>query len=259
MKYRSLRRSLLTALAFGLAAPAVAQPGPPPPHPGDMTPGMPPLGTVDADGHYYGDARPDSGPDPRPEWRGDRPGMPQGQMTHGYDRAGYDRAGYEQARGDWLAECRRNHGNGNRVGGAVIGGVVGGVIGNRIAGRGNRTIGTVGGAAVGAIAGGAIGSAADRRSARDYCEAYLERNTTWQSGPGYGQGGSSYGYAPMTVMVPVMMAQAPGGQRECTTTVVTEEYVTETPQRHTMRRMIPRRMLVAPRATPVRDKRVRIN
>ena len=249
MKFRPLRRSLLTALAFGLAAPASAQPGPPPP-----PPGMPPLGTVDADGHYYGDARPGNGDDPRPEWHGDYPGMPQPQMA-----AGYDRAGYEQARGDWLAECRRNHGNGNLVGGAVIGGVVGGVIGNRVAGRGNRTIGTVAGAAVGAVAGGAIGSAADRRSARDYCEAYLERDTTWQSGPGYGQGGYSYGYAPMTVMVPVMFAQASGGQRECTTTVVTEEYVTETPQRHTVRRMIRPRILVTPRAAPVHDKRVRTN
>ena len=138
MKYRSLRRSLLTALAFGLAAPAMAQHGAPPP-----PPGMPPLGTVDADGHYYGDERPNYDADPRPEWRGDNSAMPQSQMA-----GGYDRAGYEQARGDWLAECRRNHGNGNRVGGAVIGGVVGGVIGNRIAGRGNRTIGTVAGAAV---------------------------------------------------------------------------------------------------------------
>ena len=254
MKFRSLRRSLLTALAFGLAAPAMAQPGPPLP-----PPGMPPLGTVDADGHYYGDARPGYDADPRPEWHGDDSHMPQPQMAANYDQGGYDRAGYEQARGDWLAECRRNHGNGNRIGGAVIGGVVGGVIGNRIAGRGNRTIGTVAGAAVGAVAGGAIGSTADRRSARDYCEAYLERNTTWQSGSGYNQGGYGYGYAPMTVMVPVMMAQAPAGQRECTTTVVTEEFVTEAPQRIMLRRMIPRRVPVARHAAPVHDKRVRIN
>ncbi|MDL2352140.1 MAG: glycine zipper 2TM domain-containing protein [Pseudomonadota bacterium] len=246
MKFRPLRQtrlglSLLTALAFGLAAPALAQPGPPPP-----PPGMPPMGTVDADGHYYGDAV----PDPRPEWRGDHPGMPGQPM-----RGGYDDAGYQQARADWLGECRRNHGNGNMVGGAVIGGVVGGVIGNRVAGRGNRVIGTVAGAAVGAAAGGAIGSAADRRSARDYCEAYLDRNTTWQGGPGYAQGGYSYGYAPMTVMVPVMMMQASvGGQRECTTTVTTEEYVTETsrPVYHKVRRMIRPRM-----PAPAPDKRVR--
>ena len=259
MKVRSLRRSLLTALAFGLAAPTMAQPGPPPPYTADMPTAMPPLGTVDADGHYYGDARPGYDADPRPEWHGDNSRMPQPQMAASYDRSGYDRTGYEQARGDWLNECRRNHGNGNLVGGAVIGGMVGGVIGNRIAGRGNRTIGTVAGAAFGAVAGGAIGSAADRRSARDYCEAYLERNTTWQSGPGYGQGGYSYGYAPMTVMVPVMMAQAPAGQPECTTTVVTEEYVTETPQRHMLRRMIPRRVPISRHAAPVHDKRVRMN
>ena len=254
MKSRSLRRALLTALAFGLATPALAQPGPPPP-----PPGMPPLGAVDADGHHYGDARPDVMPDARPEWRGDHPGMPGQPM-----RGGYDEVGYQQARGDWLAECRRNHGNGNMVGGAIVGGVVGGVIGNRIAGRDNRVIGTVAGAAVGSIAGGAIGNAADRRSARDYCESYLERYTTWQGGgPGYGQGGYSYGYAPMTVMVPVMIVQD-GGQRECITTVVTEEYVTESP-RQPANRVMPRRMIrprmpiYAPPPPPAPDKRVRTN
>ena len=248
MTSRPFRLSLLTALAFGLAAPAMAQPGPPPPPPA----GMPPMGTVDADGRAYGDAVPDL----RPEWHGDRPGMPghpHGPQMHG----GYDEAGYQQARAGWLDECRRNHGNGNMVGGAVIGGVVGGVIGNRVGGRGNRVIGTVAGATVGAVAGGAIGGAADRRSALDYCESYLERYTTWQGGPGYARGGSSYGYAPMTMMVPVMMVQAPAsGQRECTTTVVTEEYVTETP-RPKARRMIRARSAVPP--PRVRDKRVRIN
>ena len=215
------------------------------------------MGAVDADGRAYGDAV----PDPRPEWRGDHPGMPgqpQFQQMHG----GYDEAGYQQARSAWLDECRRNHGNGNMVGGAVIGGVVGGVIGNRIAGRGDRVIGTVAGAAVGAVAGGAIGNAADRHSARDYCESYLERYTTWQGGAGYAPGGYSYGYAPMTVMVPVMMVQAPAsGQRECTTTEVTEEYVTEAPRAvpHKVRRMIRPRMPVIQRAAPPPDKRVRTN
>lgn len=238
MKFRPLRFSLLTALAFGLAAPAMAQPGPPPP------PGMPPMGTVDAGGGSFGHAV----PDPRPEWHGDHAAM----------RGGYDEAAYQQARADWLGECRRNHGNGNMVGGAVIGGVVGGVIGNRVAGRGNRVIGTVAGATIGAVAGGAIGSTADNRSARDYCESYLERYTTWQGGQGYPLGGASYGYVPMTMMVPAMMVPAPAsGQRECTTTVVTEEYITETPQRHILRRMIPSRRAVPP--PQVRDKRVRIN
>ena len=147
---------------------------------------------------------------------------------------------------------------------AIVGGVVGGVIGNRIAGRDNRVIGTVAGAAVGSIAGGAIGNAADRRSARDYCESYLERYTTWpRGGPGYGQGGYSYGYAPMTVMVPVMIVQD-GSQRECITTVVTEEYVTESP-RQPANRVMPRRMIrprmpiYAPPPAPAPDKRVRTN
>lgn len=255
MKSRSFRLSLLTALAFGLAAPAMAQPGPPPP-----PPGMPPMGTVDANGNYYGDARPDM-PDSRPEWHGDHAGMPGQPMPGAQMQRGYDDVGYQQARTDWLSECRRNHGNGNRVGGAVIGGVVGGVIGNRIAGRGNRVIGTVAGAAVGAVAGGAIGDSADRRSARDWCESYLERNTGWQGGQGYAPGGYSYGYAPMMVMVPVMMVQVGGGQRECTTTVVTTEYVTETPRpvHRKARRLIRPRMPVFPQAAPVPDKRVRTN
>lgn len=199
---------------------------------------------VDAAGQYYGDA----GPDQRPEWRG-----------------GYDQSGYEQARADWLYECRRNHGHGKTLGGAVLGGLVGGVIGNRVAGSGNRVEGTVVGAAVGAVAGGVIGTAADRRSARDYCEDYLDRYTNQQGGYGrpgtygYGQQGYVYGYQPMMVMVPVMMIQAPYGQRECTETVVTEEYVTEAPRR-VLRRMIRPRMPALQRAAPVApDKRMRIN
>lgn len=249
MTSRPLRLSLLAAAAFGFAAPSLAQSGPP------MPPPPPPMGTVDAAGHYYGDANADQRADPRPEWHGD-PAGPQPQM-----RGGYDQAGYEQAREDWLAECRHNHGNGNTVGGAVIGGLVGGVIGNRVGGRGNRTLGTIAGAAVGAAAGGAIGSAADRRSARDYCETYLDRNTSQQGG--YGQPGYSYGYQPMMVMVPVMMVAAPGGgQRECTTTVTTEEYVTyvQAPVRHVraLRLVRPPRP-VQWRAAPVPDKRVRTN
>ena len=249
MTPRAFRRSLLTALAFGLAAPAVAQPGPPPP-----PPGMPPMGTVDASGNYYGDAQGAPMPDSRPEWREDHAGMPGPQM------GGYDHAAYEQARGDWLAECRRNHGNGNMVGGAVVGGLVGGVIGNRVAGRGNRVVGTVVGGTIGAVAGGAIGGAADRRSARDYCESYLERYTTWQPAPGYPQGPMTYGYAPMTVMVPVAYVQTQG-PRECTTTVTTEEYVTYAPVQHRVRalRLIRPPMPVPMRAAPVHDKRVRIN
>ena len=250
MKSRALCQPLLAALSVGLAAPALAQPGPPPHPPQAMPPG-----TADAARQYYGDAA----PDPRPEWRGEPTTVPQPQVSAGYHQAGYNQGGYDQqARVDWLNECRRNHGNGKTVGGAVLGGLVGGVIGNRVAGRGSRTEGTVIGAAAGAIAGGVIGSAADRRGARDYCEAYLDRYASQQGG--YGQAGYSYGYQPMMVMVPVMLLQAPGGgQRECTETVVTEEYVTEAPRR-VMRRMIRSRIPLLQRAAPVvPDKRVRIN
>ena len=194
---------------------------------------------ADAAGQYYGDA----GPDQRPEWR-----------------SGYDQAGYDQARSDWLYECRRNRGHGKAVGGAVLGGLVGGVIGNRVAGSGNRVEGTVLGAAAGAVVGGAIGNAADRRGARDFCEDYLDRYAGQQGGYGYARPGAyGFGYQPMVVMVPVMMMSAPGGQRECTETVVTEEYVTEAPRR-VMRRMIRPRMPVFQRPAPVvPDKRVRIN
>ena len=251
MKFRTLSLPLVAALSVGLAAPALAQ---------DARP----AGTVDAAGHYYGDAATDSRPDPRPEWRGGPAAVPQPPMPAGYNHGGYDQGGYDQqARVDWLNECRRNHGNGKTVGGAVLGGLVGGVIGNQVAGRGSRVEGTVIGAAAGAIAGGAIGNAADRRSARDYCETYLDRYASQQGG--YGQAGYSYGYQPMMVMVPVMMMQAPGGgQRECTETVVTEEYVTvenaTVVPRRVMRRMIRPRMPIMQRAAPVApDKRVRMN
>ena len=183
-------------------------------------------------------------PDQHPEWSGDQPG--------------YDQAGYDLARLDWLGECRRNHGNGKTVGGAVLGGLVGGVISNRVTGRGNRVEGTVVGAAVGAVAGGVIGNAASRRSARDYCEAYLDRYTSQQSGYGYTQPGA-YGYQPMMVMMPVLL-QTPGDrQRECTETVVTEEYVTEPPRR-VMRSMNRPRMPIIRQPAPVAPaKRVRTN
>ena len=205
--------------------------------------------SVDAAGHYYGDATPDQ----RPQWQG------------GYDQRGYDQGGYEQARADWLYECRRNHGHGKTVGGAVIGGLVGGVIGNRVAGSGSRVEGTVLGAVAGGVVGAAIGNAADRRHVRDYCEAYLDDYRGQQTGYGYsrqgygyGRPGYGYGYQPMMVMVP-MMPMPGDGQRDCTTTVVTEEYVPEEPRR-VVRRMIRRPMPVLRRAAPMaHDKRVRIN
>lgn len=238
MKSRPLCLPLLSVLSLALAAPALAQASLPP---------VPMPGTVDAEGRSYGDAAPDM----RPDWRG----APHGQL-------GYEQDAYQQARADWLYECRRRHGNGNTVGGAVVGAVVGGVIGNRVGGRGNRTVGTVVGAVAGAAAGGAIGSAADRRSARDYCEAYLDQYTSQQGygQHGYGQQGYSYGYAPMMVMVPVIMIPvAASQQRECQETIVTEEWVTVAPRR--VRNIAPRPRQVVPdkRVRIVPDKRVRIN
>ena len=171
---------------------------------------------------------------------------------------GNDQAAFERARADWLSECRRRHGNGNMVGGAVVGGMLGGVIGHEVAGRCDKTLGTVAGAAVGAVAGGAIGHGADKRSRTDYCESYLESHMSRGPAFGYGQGGYAaqgygYGYAyqPMMVMVPVMTMQMqappPPRQRECKETIVTEEWVPVS---------TPRRRYIAPR--PVPDKRVRI-
>lgn len=172
--------------------------------------------------------------------------------ANGPAASGIDRAGFEQARADWLAECRRHHGSGKLVGGAVLGGLVGGVVGNRVAGAGDRTAGTLVGAAVGAVAGGAIGSAADRSDARDYCEAYLAQYLAQQGPAGYGYGQpTAYGYIPVMVMVPVAYvpvgAPAPQAQ-ECKETIVTEEWVSEPERPH--RRIIP--------ARPRPDKRVRI-
>lgn len=173
--------------------------------------------------------------------------------------------GYSEAeREAWLQECRRNAGD-NGLGGALIGGVVGGIAGNRIAGSGNRTVGTIAGAAVGAIAGAAIDKAEDSGRVRDECEAYLanyEANASHGAGGAYkghgyyGQGGTyascvqacgggcaggcggGCGYTAMPVMwVPVQMAghyaphvthmvKKPAKKKEkIVKTIVTEEWV----------------------------------
>jgi hypothetical protein len=217
MKSRRLGLPLLGMLSITCAAPAMAHANHPTPH------------------------------DPRPEWTGEP-----GPAAH---HPGHDRAAYEQARADWLAECRANRSDGGKtVGGVVLGGLVGGVIGNRIAGRGNRTVGTVVGAVAGATAGGAIGNAADRREARDYCEAYLDRYTSHAPQGYYGHAQAvGWGYAPVMVMMPVAMVPITTlhqqQQRECTETVVTEEWVT-VPGR-------PKPPYTPPRRAP--DKRVRVN
>ena len=206
MKLHRLKLILLSAACCAIAAPVMAQSQP----------------VVDAAGQTYGTAA-----DPRPEWPG--------AQYRSAAAPGYDQVAYERARADWLMECRSNRRHGKRLGGAVIGGLLGGVIGNRIAGDGDRVVGTVIGAAAGAVAGGAIGSSADRRAARDYCEAYLDQNTT-----------QSYGYVPVAAV-----PKAP-----CTEITTTEEWVPAGPMRA---RMIPARRR-AP-ARPVRmapDKRVRV-
>lgn len=230
------RLALIGAATVSFAASAAAHP-----HSGHAEPGV-----MDAEGHVYDG----SGPDYRPEWRG----PPPQPGAHSYPPE------WEQQRASWLTECRRRHGSGNKVGGAVVGAVVGGVIGNRVAGRGNRTLGTVAGATVGAVAGGAIGDAADKRAARDFCEDYLERNMTWGQGyyPSYGQPVVGYGYAPMTVMMPVayVPTHAATQPRECKETIVTTDYVTTTtPARYrtirTYKRVPDKRVRIVP------DKRVR--
>lgn len=241
-----LAKAAVAAGLIALAAPALAQ-------------SAPPAGTVDAEGRVYGDMPVVHAPPPPMA-------APYGQTGYAqpaYAQPGQDRAEWDRAREDWLSECRRNHGNGNMVGGAVVGGVVGGLLGNAIAGRGDKTLGTVAGAAAGAVAGGALGHGADNRRARDYCESYLERHMAYAQGgyaqPGYGYPaqGYAYGYRPMTVMVPVMMVQAQPApqpqQRECKETQVIEEWV---PVAGPARRYIPRRPVPAKR---VSDKRVRIN
>lgn len=171
--------------------------------------------------------------DTRPDWREGRQGWTAPAMD-------------PRARENWLADCRhRISSRDNGIGGAVIGGLVGGLAGNRLAGAGNRTVGTVAGAAIGAVAGAAIDKAEDRGPARDDCEAFLD---DYYARGGYGYGYGQPGYAVPMVMVPVMLV--PRGQPECKETV---EYVYENvPARRTIRRA-PRR---APRHVP--DKRIRI-
>jgi hypothetical protein len=84
-------------------------------------------------------------------------------------RAGFER--YEQ--------CLKSRG----VAGGLIGAVVGAVAGNRIAGRGDRTIGTILGGAVGGIAGASIEKAANK------CRKYLPRDDYYYRQAGQQQGG----------------------------------------------------------------------
>lgn len=187
--------------------------------------------------------------------------MPDAEMPPPAAPQAYYPPEYQQAREEWLAECRRRHSD-NGLGGALIGGAIGGFAGNRIAGKGNRTVGTIAGAAAGAMAGAAIDKAEDSAQARDACEDYLAHYS--QPMPAYGHGypaypgpiypayghphghgccqPAAYGYAYGPVMmVPVMLPA-----RKCHKKAMTEEVVEERPAR----RYIP--------AKRVPDKRVKI-
>lgn len=227
---RYVRLPITGAMLLALASPALAQPVP-----------LPADAVVDAEGRVFGNAA----YDPRPEWRGAVPGAPYAAQPAGYDRPGYDTAAWQQARADWLAECRRNHrGRNGKAVGAVLGGVVGAVAGNRIAGHGDRTLGTIAGAAVGAMAGGAIGNGSDNRRARDYCEAYLDRYTSQPPSRPQGYG---YAYQPVMVMMPVMLATRPSAPpRECVETVVTEEWVPVASPRRKVHRVPDKRVRITP-------------
>ena len=103
------------------------------------------------------------------------------------------------------------------LGGALIGGAVGGLIGNRVAGHGDRLLGTAAGAAVGALAGAVIDRAEDSRRYED-------------RGPPPPGEGYSHGYASecdSVLPAGYMLVSVPGGQ-ECRDEVVTrEEWVPE--------------------------------
>lgn len=103
---------------------------------------------------------------------------------------------------------RRNDG----LGGLLIGGAAGGLIGNRVAGRGDRLLGTAAGAAVGAIAGAAIDRADNNRR-------YDDRGPP-PPGEGYPQGYASECDAALPAGY--MLVSVPGGQ-ECRDEVVTHE------------------------------------
>ena len=188
----------------------------------------------------------------------------------GHDH-GYDRGGYEPARGASFrvdpalaARCGLGAGSvrpasyhadydhrrsdagraGGGLGGALIGGAVGGLLGNRIAGRGDRVIGSVAGAAVGAIAGAAIAKAGDRD--RNYSD---DNAGNWRDGDWRGER-SDYGSDECDSVLPAgyRLVSVPGGQDCRDEVTTTEEWVPEyvtVPGRPSYR-------------APVRDKRTKL-
>ncbi len=93
-------------------------------------------------------------------------------------RYGFER--YEQ--------CLKDRG----IAGGLIGGIVGAVVGNRVAGRGNRTIGTI----LGGAAGGIVGVSIEKATKK--CKKYLPRDDSYYYGNGGypAAGGYGPGYAP---------------------------------------------------------------
>ena len=128
----------------------------------------------------------------------ERCGLHAGSMRPHLLPAGYH-DGYGRRRDDGL-------------GGALIGGVAGGLLGNRVAGRGDRLLGTAAGAAVGALAGAAIDRAEDGHR-------YDDRGPP-PPGEGYGSGYSDECDA--VLPAGYMLVSVPGGQ-ECRDEVVTRE------------------------------------
>lgn len=235
---RSLPTVAAAGLALALAAPVAAHAD----H--DLPP--PPGAVLDAEDRDFAEHPPMMHPDM------DGAGHMPPPMAH--------REHWARMRGDWLEQCRARTGwrverhddwrrsrHDDGLGGALIGGLAGGVIGNRVAGRGDRLVGTVVGAAAGAAVGVAIDKAEDRGRGHgygydddrrgDYCEQYFDYYT--QAGH---RGGWGWGYAQPMMMVPVMTMGGHGHSKVCKETVVTEEWVTVRQPRHRV----------------IRDKRVRI-
>ncbi len=96
---------------------------------------------------------------------------------------------------DAYERCLRNRG----IGGGAIGAIIGAVAGNRIAGRGNRTIGTILGGGIGAISGATIEKATKK------CTKYLPRYEE----AGYAPSGPAY--YPQPAPAPQYGAQQPSG------------------------------------------------
>ena len=119
------------------------------------------------------------------------------------------------------------------LGGALIGGIAGGLIGNRVAGHGDRLLGTAAGATVGTLAGAAIDRVEDNHR-------YDDRGPP---APGEGYGSGYADECDAVLPAGYMLVSVPGGQ-ECRDEVVThEEWVPEyitVPGRPTYERAPPR-------------------